>query len=266
MSDATYPIAKAVDSLSDRRRFRARRSLGILAVASLILQPLGADKSVAKDAPRETSSHPHVYLMRGLMNIFSLGMDELAGKIAHNGIAASVYNHTQADAIVSQIVQSYRAGDHGPIILVGHSLGADAVMTMAQSLNRSGVPVALVIPFDGTASYTAPKNVACVINLTQRQYAYMRAGSGFHGKLQNVDVSSDGSIDHFTIDKSPRLQSLALNDVLQAARGQSCRPATAAPTTVAKPKEPPGSKEPPAADKEAPSKQAAPALREGVEG
>jgi hypothetical protein len=258
MSDANHPVGKAAISGFCRFAFS-------LAVASLIGPPLSTAATAAKDAPKETGSAPHVYLMRGLMNIFSLGMDELASKIARSGVSAAVYNHTQADAIVAQIVQSYRAGNHGPVILVGHSLGADAVMTMAQSLNRSGVPVALVVPFDGTSSFTAPKNVACVINLTQREYAYMRAGSGFHGKLQNVDVSSDGSIDHFTIDKSPRLQTMALNSILQAARGQSCHPGTAEPTTVAKPKTPPENKEPPAAEKETPTRQATP-LREGIEG
>jgi len=123
---------------------------------------------------------------------------------------------------------------------------------MAQSLNKKGVPVSLVIPFDGTGSYAAPKNVSCILNLTQREYAYMRAGSGFHGKLSNIDVSNDASIDHFTIDKSPRLQTYALNSVLQAARAESCRPAIGGPT-VAKPSEPP-------------DKHAAPPLRHGIEG
>ncbi len=183
-------------------------------------------------------SRPHVYLMRGLLNIFSLGMDQLATEIQSHGIEASVYNHTLADSVVAEIVAKYRAGDHGPYILVGHSLGADAVMTMAQSLNAQGVPVALVVPFDGTGSYAAPKNVACVLNLTQRVYAYMRPGSGFRGKLQNVDVSSDPGIDHFTIDKSPRLQAMALNTVLQTAHAETCKPGTNAPV-VARPKEAP---------------------------
>jgi pimeloyl-ACP methyl ester carboxylesterase len=196
--------------------------------------------------------------MRGLLNIFSLGMDQLAVQIARHGIAASVYNHTLEDVVADEIAEKYRAGDHGPIILVGHSLGADAVMMMAQSLNSMGVPVALVIPFDGTGSYAAPRNVACVLNLTQRQYAYMRPGPGFHGKLTNVDVSSDTSIDHFTIDKSPRLQAEALATVLQAAHSESCRPGLGGPA-VARPKETP-------APKVAPSKSASPVLRPGYEG
>src|SRR5262249_2122368 len=152
------------------------------------------------------------------------------------------------------IVQSYRGGDHGPYILVGHSLGADAVMTMAQQLNLQGVPVALVVPFDGTSSYSAPSNVACVLNVTQRAYAYMQAGASFHGKLSNIDVSSDTSIDHVTIDKSPRLQALALTAILQAAHGQSCRPAGSAPM-VGRSKDMPL----PTLPKEAAPKQATPA-------
>jgi alpha-beta hydrolase superfamily lysophospholipase len=175
--------------------------------------------------------------MRGLLNIFSLGMDQLAAQIARNGIDANVYNHSVEETVVGAIVQKYRAGDHGPYILVGHSLGADAVMLMAQQLNAQAVPVALVVPFDGTGSYAAPANVSCVVNLTQRKYAYMQAGAGFHGKLSNVDVSSDTTIDHVTIDKSPRLQAMALKEILQAAHGQSCRPGANAPA-IARAKQP----------------------------
>jgi len=170
--------------------------------------------------------------MRGLLNIFSLGMDQLAAQIARNGIDASVYNHSVAETVVGAILQKYRAGDRGPYILVGHSLGADAVMLMAQQLNAQGVPVALVVPFDGTESYAAPANVGCVVNLTQRKYAYVQAGLGFHGKLSNVDVSSDTTIGHVTIDKSPRLQAMALKEILQAAHGQSCRPGANAPAVA----------------------------------
>jgi len=219
------------------RRFAARA----LVVAALgIVQ--GAAAQTAKPTPhavtahtasthastRDEASHPHVYLMRGLLNIFSLGMDQLAAQIARNGIDASVYNQT----VVGAILQKYRAGDRGPYILVGHSLGADAVMLMARQLNAQGVPVALVVPFDGTESYAAPANVSCVVNLTQRKYAYVQAGLGFHGKLSNVDVSSDTTIDHVTIDKSPRLQAMALKEILQAAHGQSCRPGANAPAVA----------------------------------
>ena len=187
-----------------------------------------APRAAAKGA-HKTASLAHAYLMRGLMNVFSLGMDQLAVLIARNGIEAAVHNHAEADAVVGEIAARYSAGDRGPIILIGHSLGADAVMTMAQSLDRVGIPVALVVPFDGTDSFAASKNVACVLNITQRTYAYMRSGDGFHGELTNVNVSGEPGIDHFTIDKSPKLQSLVMKSVLEAASAQSCRPGTDAP-------------------------------------
>ena len=213
-----------------KRRLAA--ALALTGLTALMLTPAAAQPGAVHEAP----SRPHVYLLRGLMNIFSLGMDQLAAKIAQRGIAASVHSHAEADAIVAKIAAQYRGGDRGPVILIGHSLGADAVMTMAQALNRDGVPVALVIPFDGTGSYVTPKNVACVLNLTQRNYAYMRSGAGFRGKLTNVNVSGDSGIDHFTIDKSPRLQAQALNSVLETVKSGAGRPGVGN-SAAAEPKE-----------------------------
>jgi hypothetical protein len=243
-------------------KLRCLAGASVIALLSMVVPAAARGvkiPAIKVTAHEDATSRAHVYLMRGLLNIFSLGMDQLAAEIAHNGVDASVYNHSVADSVVGAIVQKYRAGDHGPYILVGHSLGANAVMMMAQELNAQGVPVALVVPFDGTGSYAAPSNVSCVINLTQRQYAYMQAGAGFHGKLSNVDVSSDTTIDHITIDKSPRLQAMALKEILQAAHGQSCRPGTNAPA-IARSKEAPKEIAPKQiAPKEAAPKETAPA-------
>ena len=61
-----------------------------------------APRAAAKDT-HKTVSPSHAYLMRGLMNVFSLGMDQLAVLIARHGIEASVHNHAEADAVVSEI-------------------------------------------------------------------------------------------------------------------------------------------------------------------
>jgi hypothetical protein len=164
------------------------------------------------------------------MNIFSLGMDDLAQKIERAGISASVYNHSDWREVSDEIVAKYKAGNHGPIILIGHSLGADMVMLMGEYLGEKGVPVALVVPFDGTRSLNASGNIAHVMNITQRDYAYMRRGYGFRGELANVDVSSDESIGHISIDKSGRLHALVLNKIMSVvgkggAAGQAAAPA-----------------------------------------
>jgi hypothetical protein len=42
-----------------------------------------------------------------------------------------------------------------------------------------------------------------------------RSLAGFHGPLSNVDVSSDGNIDHLNIDKSARLHTRVLAAILE---------------------------------------------------
>ncbi len=186
------------------------------ATSSIIAAPAAKKASVThtKSSSRKSSAKDsvHVYLLRGLLNVFSLGMDELADKIKAMGIAASVHNHTEWEELADQIAANYKAGNHAPIILIGHSLGADAVMYMGGYLGKRGVPVALIVPFDGTQSMVASANVARVMNITQRDYAYMRRGSGFHGELSNVDVSAQG-VDHLSIDKSPRLHAMVLSKI-----------------------------------------------------
>jgi hypothetical protein len=189
-----------------------RRVTGFGLLAAALVLALGAPPSMA-------ASRAHVYLLRGLMNIFSLGMDTLCTELNNRGVYATVANHTQWQSLADEAASNYRAGKEGPIILIGHSLGADAVMEMANYLGTKGIPVALVVPFDGTQSLAASSNVARVLNLTQRNYAYMKRGAGFHGTLVNVDVSSDPNIDHLTIDKSPRLHARVIAEVLAVAGG-----------------------------------------------
>ena len=177
-------------------------------------------------SPSAAQSRAHVYLLRGLMNIFSLGMDSLAQEIQRRGIYATVHNYSEWQSLADHAAAAYRAGKEGPIIIIGHSLGGDAVMEMSAYLGRKGIPVALAIPFDAKQSYAAPSNVGRVLNLTHQGYGYMSRGPGFQGSLANVDVSRDSSIDHLNIDKSPRLHGQVLAAVI-AAVGKGDRTDTA---------------------------------------
>ena len=131
----------------------------------------------------------------------------------------------------AQIAAQYRAGDRGPVILIGHSLGADAVMTMAQALNRDGV--------SGGAGHSLRRDRFLRDAKERRLRAqpdaaqlclYASSGASSHGRLTNVNVSGDSGIDHFTIDKSPRLQAQALNSVLRHGKVRApAGPASAIP-------------------------------------
>jgi hypothetical protein len=207
------------------------RRLGLLiAVFAAVGIPVafGANPGATESQPRA-----HVYLLRGLFNVFSLGMDSLTEELKRRGVDATVHGYGEWQALADRAAANYKAGKEGPVILIGHSLGADAVMDMAAYLGRKGVPVALVVPFDGTKSLAASDNVARVLNLTQRDYAYVRGGPGFHGTLSNVDVSSDSSIDHITIDKSPRLHARVVAEVLAVIGNHKAAPTKSGSGTVA---------------------------------
>jgi alpha-beta hydrolase superfamily lysophospholipase len=160
-------------------------------------------------------------------------MNTLADEINARGVYATAHSHTDWKSLADKAAADYKAGKEGPIILIGHSLGADAVMEMADYLGDKGVPVALVVPFDGTQSFPASANIARVVNLTQRDYARMRPGPGFRGSLNNVDLSSDPSIDHLNIDKSPRLHARVIDEVLAVVGGRPVAPAAAKPAAGA---------------------------------
>jgi hypothetical protein len=182
----------------------------MLAAATL----LGLQFNGAIAGPR-----PHVYLFRGLADIFSAGMDTLTEELKKNGVYATSHSQANWKPIADRAAADFKARKEGPIILIGHSLGADAVMEMADYLGDKGVPVALVVPFDGTQSFPVPANVSRVVNFTQRDYAYMRPGPGFHGSLNNVDLSSNPNIGHLNIDKSPELHARAMSEVLAVIGG-----------------------------------------------
>jgi hypothetical protein len=205
------------------------RFAAVALVAIAVMQALESSPGLAK-------SRAHVYLFRGLADVFSIGMDILADEINNRGIYATSHSHNDWKSIADRAAAEYKSGKEGPIILIGHSLGADAVMEMADYLGDKGVPVALVVPFDGTQSFPTSANVARVVNFTQRDYAYMRPGPGFRGSLSNVDLSSDRSIDHLNIDKSPRLHAQVIAEVLAIVGGRPMTTPTAAkPTSIVAP-------------------------------
>jgi hypothetical protein len=84
----------------------------------------------------------------------------------------------------------------------------------------------------------------------------MRKGAGFHGSLYNMDVSSDQSIGHISIDKSPRLHAQVLGYVTAAVGGGGRRLA-APPKATAVSHHAPDKPEPPTGS--VPAKPAAPA-------
>jgi pimeloyl-ACP methyl ester carboxylesterase len=188
---------------------------GIAAVAAGAM--LGSGLCVAQ-ATNPPVRHAHVYLLRGFLNVFSLGMDELAAKISQRGIIASVHNHTAWTMLASEAAANYRAGQEGPIIIIGHSLGADAAIQMAGELAQQRIPVKLLVTFDPVSNMTVEGDIARVVNLyiSDGWGVPVARGPRFHGTLVNMDLRNRSDVGHIFIDKSAALHQRVLGYVMQA--------------------------------------------------
>ena len=70
-------------------------------------------------AVSQAAAAPQVYLMRGFMNVFSMGMDSPAAELRGAGMSATVASYASWQETAREIAANYKAGHRGPIVLVG---------------------------------------------------------------------------------------------------------------------------------------------------
>ena len=189
-----------------REQLRSRAA-GCWAGAFLSVAVLWCTGAVAADT--------RVILLRGWFGVFSTGLDSLADELKAKGIKAEVAGHLYWSTAVADIVRERAAGKTGPIVLIGHSQGANNVIDAARSLEKQHVPVDLVVTLAPLLQDPIPANVARAINYYQSPGwgAPIAGDSNFHGKLLNVDVAGDPTIFHVTIDKSARIHAELLREI-----------------------------------------------------
>jgi len=197
----------------------------------------------ATGRPAAAQGTPHVYLMRGLANVFSMGMDDLAAKLNARGIPATVYEYGQWEQVAARASAVSKSERGSPIIIIGHSLGADAAIEAGERLTALGTPAKLVITFDPVGVSTVGAASGRFVNYYQSNNGYgkrLTAGKGFRGKLVNRNLDDVSSLDHFNIEKSPKLHAEVMASVqaLKSRPKPRPRPAPAAP--VATPAAQPG--------------------------
>lgn len=194
--------------------------------ASLVLSATMASAEPGQPARGASSKRAgHVYLLRGLGNVFSLGMDQLASKLNRAGVAATAHTFIEWSSLAETIGTQYKSGKHGPVILMGHSAGADSTIQLASRLNDLGVPVRLIVNFDPVSPGRVPKNVGQVVNyyLSNWWGSPVRPDRKFHGALANVDLRGK-DVGHFDIDKSERLHRQAIAKVMGVLGRGSAKP------------------------------------------
>lgn len=158
---------------------------------------------------------PRVILLRGWFGVFSMGLDGVASELKAHGVDAEVAGHLSWQNEVTEILRERAAGRTGPLILIGHSQGANNVIDMARMLESSHVTIDLLITLSPFMQNRVPANVVKAINYYQAPGwgQALEAEPGFHGKLINVNLADDPTISHIGMDKSTKVQSEILREI-----------------------------------------------------
>ncbi|MGI9350159.1 MAG: hypothetical protein ACR2O3_01240 [Rhizobiaceae bacterium] len=89
-----------------------------------------------------------IYLMRGLANVFSRRIDDMATQLRSRGYDAANFSYKQWPQVAKDIVlRASRKKVSYPVIIVGHSLGANESSKFANNLASNNVEVGLVVAF-----------------------------------------------------------------------------------------------------------------------
>jgi len=142
-------------------------------------------------------------------------LDEIAEALKAKGIRVEVVGHLYWRTAADDILRERAEGKADALVLVGHSQGANNVIDMARELEAKNVPVALLVTLAPYRQNPIPGNVMRAINYYQSTGwgAPITAGTGFRGKLSNIDVKDDTTVSHINIDKSTRIQAEIERDI-----------------------------------------------------
>lgn len=214
------------------QRVLAHLTAGALLIVSAVGCSSMKNGSLAEIRPvSQKQSIGNVYLIRGLIGLFSAGIDRLTVKINDAGIHAEVFQEAQDDAIARTIIEQYRdVPGREPIVLIGHSVGAEDVISVARKLGQAHIDVDLLVTLDATNPRTVPPNVKCCVNYYQSgpldflpvlRGVALKSEKGFAGELANLDVRRERrdllewDTNHVNIDKNSKIHADILRRVMQ---------------------------------------------------
>jgi hypothetical protein len=213
------------------RRWWLRSLKPAAVVVALLLLALPVSTTESRAVPTPGANGAHVYLLRGVLNIFSLGLDDIAAKLEAQGIPVTVINYLGWASLADEAAADYRSGRVKTIILVGHSSGATVLPDMVARLSQQGAPVKLAIGLDSVFRTSLSGHVGRYVNY------YIGNGNGepvaptrqLQGSLENVNVSNVPGVGHLTIEKSEIMQRRVIGDIDAVVFGSRPREVSAAP-------------------------------------
>lgn len=175
----------------------------------------------------------NVYLLRGFIGIWSTGVDTIGREINDAGVRANVYRCEQWRELTDTILATYKnQKDFEPLVIIGHSWGADHALEMAQELADAKIPIDLMVTLDPvTPPPTVSKNIRLCYNIYQPNGAWdtipffrgvpLKAQEGTNN-LQNVNIRGErtdlleDNTDHYNIEKNKKIHQEIIKQVLKA--------------------------------------------------
>ncbi|WP_426526886.1 hypothetical protein [Bradyrhizobium sp. McL0615] len=199
------------------------RRLHAMAIAVLLLLSISVNPALARNDVTAVASTAHVYLLRGVLNIFSLGLDDIAAQLRAQGIPVTVANFASWSSLADDAAAGYKSGRIKTIILVGHSSGATALPDMVAKLDQLGAPVKLAIGLDSVFRTKLSGRVGRYINF------YIASGAGepvaatgqLQGKLENINVQNVPGVGHMSIEKNRIMQRKVISEIDAVVFGRS---------------------------------------------
>lgn len=205
----------------------------VLAAMTLMTSCVSDDRNSVTDrvpAPSAASvkaKPEQIYLLRGFAGVFSLGLNQIASKLREKGIEAHVLQHSSWRRSAGQIREAFKANPKsGPVVLVGHSLGAQAIGPLALELEKSDITVDFLASIDPAWQVTIPNNVKLAWHVrvsSVETEGLLKAASGFRGKIVDFDVGErknlkNTNINHFNIDKIEGVQDELIKQIVREVR------------------------------------------------
>lgn len=168
-------------------------------------------------------AYGEVHTMRGGLGIFSIGMNQLRDSCAERfHVPSSSIMWYNAGKVSQEVIRYHQTHKkHRPVVLIGHSLGANEQIKVARALDKAGIPVDLLVTVDAVSQTRVPPNVKYALNVYKPGFVPMFSGlklkpvSPGSTKIDNINVNDlkGVSVNHFTIDKHQIVQEMILDQV-----------------------------------------------------
>jgi len=194
--------------------------------------PAPLDRTVDPALVQTHSRAGKVYCARGYLGVFSIGMMQLADRIdTKEGIVAVSTADLEYGRLQAWLIEQNKKGNlNEPLVLLGHSYGADDMIRVSQRLEKENMGVDLLILIDPVTPPPVPANVKrtyCVY-FSRPATDWVPAWRGVPATLEKnnkvtqlenldlrgakVDFPTD-NIPHQYIDKNEGVQNLCIAEI-----------------------------------------------------